>query len=146
MPTSSTATAPRPVTQKKRRSAATGSGPRATSSRNPIPPSSSASPRKYAQRTTCSVRVGPCAPTASVTGGQHLERARQDADDLVELDADDAGRRLDTAVGRGPCVLDARVRERMRGRREREQQTDENRASHRCGAPASSERWPKIGA
>ena len=29
----------------------------------------SASERKYSQRTMSSVRVGPCAPTASVTGG-----------------------------------------------------------------------------
>ena len=34
-----------------------------------MPPTRSARPRKYTQRTRSSVRVGPCAPTASVTSG-----------------------------------------------------------------------------
>src|SRR5206468_7347407 len=69
MPTSSTATTPSPVSLKNRDSARGGSGPRTISSRKPRPPMSSASARKYAQRTRCSVRVGPEAPYASVGGG-----------------------------------------------------------------------------
>src|SRR5439155_9928116 len=44
-------------------------GPRTISSRKPRPPTSSTSARKYAQRTKCSVRVGPDEPYASVGGG-----------------------------------------------------------------------------
>jgi hypothetical protein len=69
IPTSSTPTTPRPISLKKRASARGGSGPRTMSSRKPSPPTSSASARKYAQRTRCSVRVGPEAPYASVGGG-----------------------------------------------------------------------------
>ena len=69
MPTSSTPTIPRPTTWKKRASAARGSGSGRIKSRNPSPPTISASPRKYAQRTRSSARVGPEAPYASVGGG-----------------------------------------------------------------------------
>src|SRR2546425_8705815 len=69
MPTSSTHTIPSPTILKNRGSASGGSGPRSTSNGNPNPPSSNASPTKYAQRTKSSVRVGPDAPYASVGGG-----------------------------------------------------------------------------
>ena len=69
MPTSSTATAPRTVERVEALLGRFGSGPRRTSSRKPRTPTRSASERKYAQRTTCSARVGPDAPTASVGGG-----------------------------------------------------------------------------
>ena len=70
MPASSVAMTPMPVRMKNLRSArGVKALPRSTRRRKPSPPTTSASARKYSQRTTSSLRVGPDEPNASVGGG-----------------------------------------------------------------------------
>ena len=78
---------------------------------------------------------------------QHLDSLGQRVDRLVELEDDPARRARQLLPERRRLMLQRRMRERRAGQRERdERNTDDERASHRCGAPANCDRWPKIGA
>ena len=67
-------------------------------------------------------------------------------DGLVEMERDLAWALLDALARRRRGARDRRVSERGRRSREGGDNRDEKRLPHRLGAPASGEKWPKIGA
>ncbi len=75
-----------------------------------------------------------------------LDRAGHGRHKLVEPEGDRARCPLDPLTEPGLRLLERRVRERLRRKREREQGGDEQQASHRCGVPACGARCPKTGA
>ena len=81
-------------------------------------------------------------------GVVHADAVREHLHALVEVDLDACSAPARAAGGSAGFEprIDAWAERRGRRRQDREQRDEEGEPSHRCGFPASGERWPKIGA
>src|SRR5262249_8808013 len=75
---------------------------------------------------------------------EHLDRGQ--LDELVEVQPHDRRRAAQLLLESRELRAECRVRRRGGRRDERHDEADEDDASHRCGGPASGERWPNTGA